>query len=75
MLYLGINFNYTKVLHGEQYIEQYKPIPPGEGELRAQVKLIDILDKGVGALIITEGKSCTKEILIFIFVIFLSIFF
>lgn len=46
-----------KILHGEHYIKQLAPLPSSNGELRAEVKLIDIIDKGIGALIITEGET------------------
>lgn len=43
-----------QILHGEQYMELYKPFPDS-GKLTSHARIADILDKGVGALILTEG--------------------
>ncbi|XP_076244518.1 peroxisomal multifunctional enzyme type 2 [Calliopsis andreniformis] len=39
----------TKILHGEQYIEVLKPIPT-EATVETHFKLLDVLDKGKGAV-------------------------
>uniref|UniRef100_H2YTE3 Peroxisomal multifunctional enzyme type 2 n=1 Tax=Ciona savignyi TaxID=51511 RepID=H2YTE3_CIOSA len=49
----GLSFNLTQVLHGEQYLELYKPIPT-EGKLTSQASIAEVLDKGSGAAIITD---------------------
>jgi len=41
-------------LHGEQYIESFAALPT-EGKLRSVARIVDVLDKGSGALIITDG--------------------
>nr|XP_002124783.1 peroxisomal multifunctional enzyme type 2 [Ciona intestinalis] len=49
----GLEFNMTQILHGEQYLELYKPIPT-EGKLTSQATIVDVLDKGSGAAIIMD---------------------
>ncbi|KHJ91714.1 MaoC-like protein [Oesophagostomum dentatum] len=49
----GIEFDLTRILHGEQYIEVYGPLP-SEAKLRSEARVVDVLDKGSGALILTE---------------------
>ncbi|KHJ87595.1 MaoC-like protein [Oesophagostomum dentatum] len=49
----GIEFDLTRILHGEQYIEVYGPLP-SETKLRSEARVVDVLDKGSGALILTE---------------------
>ncbi|KAK6733563.1 hypothetical protein RB195_017359 [Necator americanus] len=49
----GIEFDLTRILHGEQYIEVYGPLP-SESKLRSEARVVDVLDKGSGALILTE---------------------
>ncbi|KAJ1361051.1 hypothetical protein KIN20_020217 [Parelaphostrongylus tenuis] len=52
----GIEFDYTRILHGEQYIEIYETLP-SEAKLRSEARVVDILDKSSGALIIFEVTS------------------
>ncbi|XP_068749860.1 peroxisomal multifunctional enzyme type 2-like [Montipora capricornis] len=49
----GIPLDFSKFLHGEQYLELYKPIPKF-GTLTNTAHVIDILDKGKGALILVN---------------------
>lgn len=49
----GVAFDLTRILHGEQYIEVYGPLPT-DAKLRSETRLVDLLDKGSGALILTE---------------------
>ncbi|KAF8363331.1 maoc-1 [Pristionchus pacificus] len=49
----GIQFDLTRILHGDQYIELYAPLP-SEGSLRSETRVVDVLDKGSGALIMSE---------------------
>lgn len=48
-----IEFNPAKLLHGEQYLELYRPIPTS-GVFRSKARVVDVLDKGSGAVIILE---------------------
>ncbi|XP_060700640.1 peroxisomal multifunctional enzyme type 2 [Hemiscyllium ocellatum] len=68
----GLNFDFTKVLHGEQYLEIYKPVPTS-GTLKSEGIVADILDKGSGAVILLDvntynGKDlvCYNQFSIFV---------
>lgn len=50
----GVNFDLSRLLHGEHYIELFNSIPVDGGKLRSETKVLDILDKGKAALIIKE---------------------
>lgn len=50
----GIPFDLTRILHGEQYIEIYEPLP-SDGQLRTETRVPEILDKGSGALILADS--------------------
>lgn len=45
----------SQILHGEQYLEVFEL--PAEGTLTTRGKVIDILDKKSGALVVTESES------------------
>lgn len=71
------DFNPMMLLHGEQYLELNKPIPTC-GKLTSQAKVVDILDKGKGAVVIigitskdSKGSQiCYNEMTVFIRVCF-----
>ncbi|EGW08657.1 Peroxisomal multifunctional enzyme type 2 [Cricetulus griseus] len=52
----GLSINFAKVLHGEQYLELYKPLPRS-GELKCEAVVADILDKGSGIVIVMDGVT------------------
>lgn len=54
----GMDFNLAMLLHGEQYLELYRPIPV-EGKLTSYPQISGIYDKGKGALI--EIDVITKD--------------
>ncbi|XP_072272149.1 peroxisomal multifunctional enzyme type 2 [Pyxicephalus adspersus] len=59
----GLNIDFTRVLHGEQYLEIYKPIPTS-GEMHSEGTVADILDKGSGAVLLLDVKTyCGKELI------------
>ncbi|XP_017267793.1 peroxisomal multifunctional enzyme type 2 [Kryptolebias marmoratus] len=59
----GIDLDYTQVLHGEQYLELYKPLPTS-GTLTTERSVVDVLDKGSGAVLIFEGKTYSGDELV-----------
>uniref|UniRef100_A0A7E4V5Q9 MaoC-like domain-containing protein n=1 Tax=Panagrellus redivivus TaxID=6233 RepID=A0A7E4V5Q9_PANRE len=56
----GIKFDPVGVLHGEQYIEIYEPLP-ADGDLIVQSRLADLLDKGSGALMVCDLDIVSKS--------------
>ncbi|KAI8518936.1 SCP2 sterol-binding domain-containing protein 1 [Branchiostoma belcheri] len=56
----GLKIDFTKVLHGEQYLELYKPLPT-KATLKNQAKIVDILDKGSGMLILVEVTTTDEQ--------------
>lgn len=56
----GFPIDPTKVLHGEQYLELYKPIPTS-GTLMSTVRVADILDKGSGAFILYNVETVDES--------------
>ncbi|CAH1255038.1 HSD17B4 [Branchiostoma lanceolatum] len=56
----GLNIDFTKVLHGEQYLELYKPMPT-KATLKNQAKIVDILDKGSGMLILVDVTTRDEQ--------------
>ena len=52
----GLKYGFDKVLHGEQYTELRRPLPP-HAKLTHKGKIADIFDKGKNALVITEIRS------------------
>lgn len=59
----GLSINLAKILHGEQYLELYKPLPRA-GKLRCETIVADILDKGSGLVILMDVYTYSGEELI-----------
>ncbi|XP_058395136.1 peroxisomal multifunctional enzyme type 2 [Diceros bicornis minor] len=59
----GLSVNFAKVLHGEQYLELYKPLPR-TGELKCEAVVADVLDKGSGLLILLDVYSYSGKELV-----------
>ncbi|KAM5299301.1 peroxisomal multifunctional enzyme type 2 isoform 1-T1 [Ctenodactylus gundi] len=59
----GLSINFARVLHGEQYLQLYKPFPRA-GELKCEAVVADVLDKGSGLLIILDVYSYSGKELI-----------
>ncbi|KAM6954725.1 peroxisomal multifunctional enzyme type 2 [Aplochiton taeniatus] len=59
----GLNIDFTQVLHGEQYLELYRPLPTS-GSLTSQATIADVLDKGSGAVILLDVNTYSGEELV-----------
>lgn len=59
----GLNIDFTQVLHGEQYLELYKPLPTS-GTLTSRPTVADVLDKGSGAVILLDVNTYDGDELI-----------
>ncbi|XP_044053836.1 peroxisomal multifunctional enzyme type 2 [Siniperca chuatsi] len=59
----GLNIDFTQVLHGEQYLELYKPLPTS-GKLTSEATVADVLDKGSGAVILLDVNTYSGDELI-----------
>ncbi|KAJ8285261.1 hypothetical protein GJAV_G00024770 [Gymnothorax javanicus] len=56
----GLEFNLGQLLHGEQYLELYKPLPTS-GTLTSKATIADVLDKGSGAVILMDVHTYSGE--------------
>jgi 3-hydroxyacyl-CoA dehydrogenase/3a,7a,12a-trihydroxy-5b-cholest-24-enoyl-CoA hydratase len=52
----GLHFGLDRVLHGEQYTELTRPLPP-HAKLTHRARVKEIFDKGKNALVVTEIKT------------------
>uniref|UniRef100_A0A8D1KZM0 17-beta-hydroxysteroid dehydrogenase 4 n=2 Tax=Sus scrofa TaxID=9823 RepID=A0A8D1KZM0_PIG len=59
----GLSVNFTKVLHGEHYLELYKPLP-NAGDLKCEAVVADVLDKRSGLVILIDVYSYSGKELI-----------
>ncbi|KAK3765704.1 hypothetical protein RRG08_026179 [Elysia crispata] len=56
----GIKIDPTKILHGEQYLELYKPLPRS-GKLTSTFKVADVMDKKSGALLLYNIETVDEK--------------
>lgn len=56
----NIEFNPTKLVHGEQYLELFQPLPT-TAAVKSTAKVIDVLDKGSGAVVILASETVDAE--------------
>ncbi len=52
----GMHYGLDRILHGEQYTELLRPLPT-HAKLTHRARILDIWDKGKGAVVVTEVKS------------------
>ncbi len=52
----GLNYGFERILHGEQYTELKRPLPPA-AKLTHKVRIKDIWDKGKNAIVVVEGRT------------------
>ncbi len=52
----GLNYGFDRVLHGEQYTEVKRPLPP-HAKLTHKARVKDIFDKGKNGVVIMEVKT------------------
>nr|XP_034196444.1 peroxisomal multifunctional enzyme type 2 [Osmia lignaria] len=52
----GLQMDPTRILHGEQYIEVYKQLPT-EATVESRFKLLDVLDKDKGAVLLIHQET------------------
>ncbi|HSO00275.1 MAG TPA: SDR family NAD(P)-dependent oxidoreductase [Candidatus Nanopelagicales bacterium] len=52
----GLNYGFDRLLHGEQYTELKRPLPP-HAKLTHRIRVKDIFDKGKNAVVVTEVRS------------------
>ncbi|GIY74336.1 hypothetical protein CEXT_629571, partial [Caerostris extrusa] len=55
-----LNADPTRILHGEQYLELFQPLPPS-GALKSECRLVDVLDKGSGAVVIIDVDTFNEK--------------
>jgi len=56
----GLNYGFERLLHGEQYTEVKRPLPPS-AKLTHKVRIKDIYDKGKNAVVITAVTSTDEQ--------------
>ncbi|HJL14567.1 MAG TPA: SDR family NAD(P)-dependent oxidoreductase [Sandaracinaceae bacterium LLY-WYZ-13_1] len=56
----GLRYGLDRVLHGEQYTELKRPLPP-RATLTHRARIADIFDKGKGALVVTAIESFDED--------------
>ncbi|XDV49710.1 hypothetical protein PO909_018910 [Leuciscus waleckii] len=49
----GLQIDFSKLLHGEQYLELFKPLPTS-GTLTSRAVVADVLDKGSGMIVLLD---------------------
>lgn len=59
---LKIAFDITRLLHGEQFIEFYRPLQTNQNKLfTRKPHMVEVLDKGSGAVVITETNTYAPD--------------
>ncbi|HVJ90079.1 MAG TPA: SDR family NAD(P)-dependent oxidoreductase, partial [Labilithrix sp.] len=56
----GMNYGLDRILHGEQYTEVRRPLPP-RAKLTHKAKIKEIWDKGKGAIVVTAVSTLDED--------------
>jgi (3R)-3-hydroxyacyl-CoA dehydrogenase / 3a,7a,12a-trihydroxy-5b-cholest-24-enoyl-CoA hydratase / enoyl-CoA hydratase 2 len=56
----GMNYGFDRILHGEQYTELKRPLPPS-AKLTHKAKIKEIWDKGKGAVVVTAITTLDED--------------
>jgi 3-hydroxyacyl-CoA dehydrogenase/3a,7a,12a-trihydroxy-5b-cholest-24-enoyl-CoA hydratase len=56
----GLNYGLDRILHGEQYLELTRPLPPA-AKLKHKARISDIHDKGKHAVVVTHFDTFDAE--------------
>lgn len=56
----GMHYGFDRILHGEQYLELKRPLPP-HATLTHKAKIKNIYDKGRNAIVVTEIVSSDEQ--------------
>jgi (3R)-3-hydroxyacyl-CoA dehydrogenase / 3a,7a,12a-trihydroxy-5b-cholest-24-enoyl-CoA hydratase / enoyl-CoA hydratase 2 len=56
----GLNYGFDRILHGEQYTEVKRPLPPA-ANLTHKAKVKEIWDKGKGAVVVTAVTTLDED--------------
>jgi acyl dehydratase len=68
MFPVGLGWDYSKILHSEQRMQLYRPLPPA-ADLLINKRVVDVFDRGpkLGALIImeAEGRLASDDTVLF----------
>jgi 3-hydroxyacyl-CoA dehydrogenase/3a,7a,12a-trihydroxy-5b-cholest-24-enoyl-CoA hydratase len=56
----GLNYGFERLLHGEQYTEVKRPLPP-HAKLTHKAKIKDVYDKGKNAVVITAVTTTDED--------------
>ncbi|XP_055025065.2 peroxisomal multifunctional enzyme type 2 [Misgurnus anguillicaudatus] len=59
----GLDIDFTRLLHGEQYLELFKPLPTS-GTLTSKTTVADVLDKGSGMIILLDVHTYSGQELV-----------
>ena len=59
-LFMDVNVDLSRFIHGEEAIKLYRPIPP-EGKTLVEGEITNVYDKGKGALITWRMKVSDRR--------------
>jgi len=60
MKFPSLNIDFTQILHGEQYVELMRPLPP-DAELTLSTEVVDVMDKISGCVYVLKVTGEDKD--------------